>query len=109
MERKYANKLHDLREISFNYQRDCEETLSNVFRYVDRKEMIVNMNTSIKYKSALYLASEALVSDKQDKVMPLSNHSQNISKSNEIGQNYAIQLFGNNPERAKLGANISQK
>ena len=37
--------------------------------------MIVNMHTSIKYKSALYLASEALVSDKEDKVMPLSNHS----------------------------------
>ena len=67
------------------------------------------MHTSIKYKSALYLASEALVSDKEDKVMPLSNHSQNISKSNEIGQNYAIQLFGNNPGRAKHGAFISQK
>ena len=33
------------------------------------------MSTPIKYKSALYLASEALVSDKQDKVIPLSNHS----------------------------------
>ena len=69
------NKLHDLREISFNYQRDCEEILSKVFRYIDSKEIIINMSTTIKYKSALYLASEALVSEKEDKVLPLSNHS----------------------------------
>ena len=50
-------------------------TLNKVFRYIDSKEMIINMSTTIKYKSALYLASEALVSDTEDKVMPLNNHS----------------------------------
>ena len=69
------NRLHDLREINFNYQRDCELTLNKVFRYIDSKEMIINMSTTIKYKAALYLASEALVTDTEDKMMPLSNHS----------------------------------
>ena len=69
------NRLHDLRAINFNYPRDCEVTLNKVFRYIDSKEMIINMSTTIKYKAALYLASEALVTDTEDKMMPLSNHS----------------------------------
>ena len=49
--------------------------MNKVFRYIDSKEMIINMSTTIKYKAALYLASEALVTDTEDKMMPLSNHS----------------------------------